>query len=345
MITATFGATNQYTVKYPDTQRIFAFQPNYVEVYGTSVALAAQTAITFTYNGFTLVRYCDANGVCTIPIQGILQSFFANVEFGEVKYSESASYMNADSKLMKAGKTLTIKVGTDTNTKVLTFDIIWGALQVNKTEPNTVYIYEFTGGTGNYWLTVTNNIGTSYVRGAQTETSALGKDISIDEMTANGITGDLQLKTGSTVNRTYKITQIAACNDDVYLRWISPQGEYKYYALKYGSESLVSKQGGTFNYYPLSQDPIGLNSDYYKNRLQLKNKSVMKSIECGEPSADENKTIHLETLLQSLKVWMYDVNKWVEVQLKDMTIGRKRLENRREINVSIILPEYNTQSL
>jgi len=160
----------------------------------------------------------------------------------------------------------------------------------------------------------------------------------------SGYVGDLQIKTGSTVNKTYTFKTLQYCSDDIYLRWIDQYGEYKYYAFKYGSEELVSKSGSTFNYYALNQEPSTLG--LFKGRNQLKNKSVMKSISCGEPSADDKQTQHLDGLLKALKVWMYIPSlQWIEVTLKDMNIQRKRLEGRRTIEITIILPEYNTQSI
>ncbi len=56
-------------------------------------------------------------------------------------------------------------------------------------------------------------------------------------------------------------------------------------------------------------------------------------------------TLHLETLCTSLKQWIWISPNWIEIELSDRTVSRKRLDGNRQIDFSISMPQLFTQEI
>ena len=327
-------------INYPE-QRVFAFSPYYAEIVGTAI----NQEVTFTFLTYTLKRYTDANSKVIIPLQGLFQAFFNGYEFGDVNES-IADHVNNNTLTMILSQDINVVIGT--NEFNMSFDIIWGALQIGEEEPTIDTIYAF----GSLPLTYTQNIGLGFSDLQAGDTTnydnyhnnlSYGKEISIIPSFTNGIPQALYLKESTTVVKTINIKG-STCTEGYYLRWLDLHGNYRYMLFNFGKEEVASKAGATFNYNRLSLDPI---NKLQKQFTQMKNKSVAKAVTAAIPSADEAKTTHCLSLLGSLKQWLYlpEVEQWLEVNVADMTISKVRNEGNREIQVKIIYPDYYTQSL
>jgi hypothetical protein len=332
-----------FTINYPD-ERIFAFTPSFVEIIGTAI----QQDFTIKYGAFEVVRFTGANSRVNIPLSGILQSFFNNVEFGEVAGAQSGKFSNAASKTYVRSS---VKIFRGVMQILdMQFDNYWGALQSGQVEKTDAKLYRF----GNLPLTVSQNAGNYVIlRNAAgsnlaVETSTKGKDIDIQKVLATysnlGIVDFMQTTSPSDIiKKRYRLIS-STCTEGIYLRWIGLDGEYKYYLLKFGQNELMSKSGATYQKFLMSIEPTA--GGLLKQKTQLKNKSIGEAITCGESSADDSITEHLSTLLHSIKQWLYmGNNQWLEVTVGDMKITKKRNEGSREISVTVVLPDYFTQSL
>ncbi len=319
------------TVVYPN-QRVFAFSPYYADITGT----ASNQLVTITFNGYTLKRYTNASNKVILPLQGLFQSWFANLEFGDARASYASKTIQKNKDII-----VTIDLTPTDAVHTLNFDIIWGALQIAETEPVTQPMYYYTG----YPLTLTQSNGVGlYDSNGLLSSIYYGSNFDAGgHIAANPAITSFIVKDGSSnVLKTYNIVKHDVCGESKYMRWIDNYGEYRYFMFKSGSSDMESKKGSTFNYNVLSLDEV--TGDLFKGRTVQKNKSVGKALMLGE-FLDDTATTHIETLLFSLKQWLYDGANWVEVIVDDMAISRKRLENKREVSVKVILPDYYTQSL
>jgi len=313
--TATFGSNS---VIYPDL-RVFAFSPYKVEVTGTAI----NQAVTFTYNGFSLTRYTNTSNKVIIEISGLLQSFFAGVEFG---------YFATMSKLMQIDKDINVAIGTDNFD--MNFDIIFGALQIGEVEPIEDTIYRF----GSLPLTLTQTIGT-YV--AELDADFYGKDIDLSSTNEPKIR--FYATEGGTLLKTTNIVLADVCPDRYYLRWFDKYGNYRYYNFKFGKKTEQTKLGTAYNYNVMSLDAT---SNLYKQPTQIISKPTGEVIIVSEPSADALKTAHIRSIFTSPKVWLYmGDSDWMEVTIAENDLTESYNEGAREINVSIIMPKKYIQEL
>lgn len=310
--------------------RMFCFSPYALTITGLTLQQKVELKFTPTTVEKSFVRYAGSSTM-VIPIDGILQSFFKDTEFGEVTSGSS-------SPTMKIGKEIEVWID-DSLISTQTFDVIWGALQIGEVEPKEETIYRF----GTLPLTLTQTIG-NYVN--DNDNSAIDDNLyskTLSLIPYQNIT-QIQIVTGSTVKKTINIVNEESCDNSIYLRWIDQYGEYKYHSFKLSTSALDAKKGSTFNYNVLTLNSTA--NGLFKKKKQTKDKVVSKIIECGV-IADDTMTTHLEGLLYSLKQWMYitETNKWAEVDIDDITISRKRNEGNREILVKVIPQEYFTQRL
>ena len=332
----TFGASSEYSVYHPDTTRLFVFSPYFLEV---TTDTAGQT-VTITSNGISLSRVSNASKKAKFPISRLIQTFFAGVAFGEVLQCDGTTYVNAGSKIVQADKDIVIQVGTDVNTKTLTYDMLWGAIQAGELETliRDIYVWNY----GGYYLlcTVTDNIGAN-----------LGKEISINEI----LYDDLPIQTpifnivdlSETVLRTYRINYMPYCAGGVYLRWISTDNEYRYFYFKPSAsftevaDTQIVKQN-VWAYNDVTLNPY---SDPQKSDMIVSRKAAKPIIECGVPSADYNMQVFLKSLETSLKQWIFVDANWVEVIAEVDPIIIDRFRSNQEINVKITKPSLYLQSI
>lgn len=327
--------------------RVFAFSPYFIKVDGLTAGTGYVELKRYVGGvlKLTLKRYANSAGEVIFPLSGVFRSYFSDVEFGDVL--PSIGYVNTASKLISIDATttnisLSINGGADT---AYYYSVIWGALQIGEIESEVETIYAF----GDLPLTITQNIGNTI--GDNNDAidyfnPNIGSDVDVAKVIeSDALVNIMRFMTSpSTINKTFNIIK-STCTDGIYLRWIDIHGDYKYYLIPYGGEDLSSKLGKTFNYYPLSLE-ANATTGLYKGLIQSKSKTVDKVISCGESAANDEITLMYDSLLKSLKQYMYlGDGKWLEVNLADMTIGRKRLEGTRQIDVKIALPTYYTQSL
>ena len=339
--TSTFGATNQYSVYHPEDNRMFIFSPYYIEVTGT----AAQQQIKITINGENFVRFTNASYKAKFPISGgVLKAFFAGVEFGNVAAHETGKYTNAASKVIQKAKTITIQVESDANTKVLTYDLIWGALQIGETEPTKTTIYRF----GTLPLTLTQLSGhwCDYASG-NLEMGTYGKDIDIQKAyTDNKKTRFIFIKSGEppAVTKATTVVDLSYCDNGYYLRWLSLTEGYKYFYFQPHAEGYNTEDGSSIKQDVWSLEPTA--EGLLKSDTLLMNKKGAEVIECGIKNADYLQQKHLQTLQLSTKQWLYmGSNIWMEVKVEMDAITIDRFREKKEVIIKINKPALQLQSL
>ena len=339
--TSTFGATNQYSVYHPEDNRMFIFSPYYIEVTGT----AAQQQIKITINGENFVRFTNAAYKAKFPISGgVLKAFFAGVEFGNVAAHETGKYTNAASKVIQKAKTITIQVESDANTKVLTYDLIWGALQIGETEASKSTIYRF----GTLPLTLTQLSGEWIGNAPATlyEPSTYGKDIDIQAAIADNELPPYWFRSGDpTVTvRTINVVDLPYCDNGYYLRWLSLTEGYKYFYFQPHAEGYNTENGASIKQNVWSLEPTS--DGLLKSDTLLMNKKGAEVIECGIKNADYLQQKHLQTLQLSTKQWLYMGNNiWMEVKVEMDAITIDRFREKKEITIKINKPALQLQSL
>lgn len=334
--TATFGASNEYSVYYPDTTRLFVFSPYFLEV---TTASAGQT-VTITSNGISLSRVSNASKKAKFPISRLIQTFFAGVAFGEVLQCDGTTYLNSASKLVQLDKDIVIQVDSDVNTKTLTFDLIWGAIQAGETESivRDIYVWNY----GGYYLlcTVTDNIGVN-----------IGKEVSINEILLDALPTEPPtfeiVNAGLDVLRTYRINYMPYCSGGVYLRWISTDGEYRYFYFKPSTDvtDVANLQTVKQNVWAYDDAVLNPYTDPQKSDVIISKKEAKPVIECGVPSADYNMQVFFKSLETSVKQWIFISPNWVEVIAEVDPIVIDRFRSNQEINVKITKPSLYLQHI
>lgn len=339
--TSTFGATNQYSVYHPEDKRMFIFSPYYIEVTGT----AAQQQIKITINGENFVRFTNASYKAKFPISGgVLKAFFAGVEFGNVAAHETGKYTNAASKVIQKNKKITIQVESDANTKVLTYDLIWGALQIGETEPTKSTIYRF----GTLPLTLTQLSGEWSQYGLELlEWDTYGKDIDIQKAYTDNKKGKYLFVYGTGPYYTTKeisVVDLSDCGNGYYLRWLSLTEGYKYFYFQPHAEGYNTENGASIKQNVWSLEPTA--EGLLKSDTLLMNKKGAEVIECGIKNADYLQQKHLQTLQLSTKQWLYMGNNiWMEVKVEMDAITIDRFREKKEITIKINKPALQLQSL
>lgn len=314
--------------------RAFAFSPSKLTITGAT----AGQQIDFTFNGFSATRYADSTGMLIFPLAKALKSAWATTDVGDV-ISASAGSANSASKLIKT-VTLGIKNSSGTNlfASPYTITAIWGALQVAETESESETIYRF----GSLPLTVTQNIGDNLW---DNDGNVFGNCFGKDFFVPNYPEQILRFKTGSTVHKTITVQDLEYCENDVYLRWVDRQGQYKYFAFRLGASKDNSKAGDLFNkeLTDLSATTNGL----YKSQTQLINIEGVPVQSLSLPTATYEMQRFIKSLETSVKCWKYlGSNQWVEVTaaVKPIVLD-ERFQSNQSIELEITLPQLYLQSL
>lgn len=342
--TSTFGATNQYSVYHPEDNRMFIFSPYYIEVTGT----AAQQQIKITINGENFVRFTNASYKAKFPISGgVLKAFFAGVEFGNVAPPYNpGKYINAASKVIQKVKTITIQVESDVNKKVLTYDLIWGALQIGETEPTKTTIYRF--GTLPLTLTQLSGVRCYYNNGGyMLEDKAYGKEIDIQKAYTDNKKGKYKFVYGTDpfyITKEISVVDLPDCGNGYYLRWLSLTEGYKYFYFQPHTEGYNTENGASIKQDVWSLEPTA--EGLLKSDTLLMNKKGAEVIECGIKNADYLQQKHLQTLQLSTKQWLYmGSNIWMEVKVEMDAITIDRFREKKEVIIKINKPALQLQSL
>ena len=324
------------TITGTTSGRVFAFSPASIEITGTT---SNQEVIISWENG-TLKRYTNTSNKVILPLQKIFKSFFVGIDVGEIA-SFSGGYANLGSKLILTDKDIIISIGADTST--LTYDIIWGALQVGETEPSEETIYLF----GTFPLVITQNNGNylwdSY---GYIDDDYYGKDINITQIiTDNQIINKLQFRQDSTVLKTINVVKENTCFADEYLRWIDKTGQYRFYGFTKVESYTESKAGSMLNreLFNLSATSSGI----YKGQNQIIDIQGSEMIGLSVPIANYTQQKLLKTLETSIKVWRYlGSDKWVEVIVKMNPIKLdEKWKQNQSIELQIIMPDLYLQTL
>lgn len=328
------------TITYPDL-RVFAFSPNKATV--TTSAVNDVITVSWVANGInqSLKRYTGVGNTVDIPLMYIFKSFFAGTEIGDV-LPVSSNYANTASKLFLTGKTISIEKGGQT--AVLTFDVIWGALQIGEVESSVEEIYTF----GTLPVLLTQNIG-NYVNdndGSSIDTNNYGKDMYVNSIISTYPSIDtIRFQTlPSTTHKTYNIIK-STCENGIFLRWVDRIGNYKQFLFMHGASNQESKAGESFTKELLTTDATS--SGLYKGQSQLIDISGNNVDLCSVVTATYNQQKYIQSLETSIKAWKYlGANKWVEVTVKMNPIKiDERFQQNQSIELEVISPNLYLQSL
>jgi hypothetical protein len=323
----TFGATNQYAAKYPNT-RIYVFSPYYVLIQTDTVG----QEVTMTCNGYSFMRVSDANKYAKFPVNKILESFFVGKEFGDV-LAASTNEFNSSSKLILTSKNIAFHVDDDTgHTLTLTYNLIWGALQQGESERTTDEIYAYDNGTNYLPLTVTCNMGDN-----------IGKEAWISALMDSSPISTYSLLSGATPVKTYTIVELPYCAGGHYLRWISPEGEYRYFYFAPGISSDELEDGVDVKQNIWSME-ASTNGEI-KNDLAMKDKKGKPYYDAVVLNATYNQQVHLKGLQRAIKTWIWENSTWIETRVAMDSIQVDRFRKPKEVNVKIYKPSLFLQSL
>ena len=318
------------SLTYPN-KRVFAFSPSPLYVTGAEIG----QQFTITFNGITVIRYADPSGKLYFPLEGAFQSFFKDIEKGNVEIIPG--YQNTGSKYVIKDALITVFDGTTTTN--LTFDILYGALQLGETENTVETIYQY----GALPLTITQTLGVNFIGSDlnfhSNASDSFGKEIIVSNYIGKLSSVIIQDATPTTL-KTYKIIH-SDCENGVYLRWLSLTDGYKYDLLTLSQDDMTDKSISTFNTYNQSLAPSA--NGLLKGDVQTKSHETRNTLTLGNNSCDETKTKHLQSLLASSKVWMYSNGNWIEVTKSDVTITKKRTDGNREVTIKILPPKYYNQ--
>lgn len=338
-ITGTFGASGEYKITYPDTDRLFAFSPYYIEVEGTSIA----QLVTLTYGTLVLKQYTGTDLKCIFPISKIIQSVFKGVDFGHVEEKLVGEHINSGCKLFHFDdeSSINVMVEADVNDISLDYHVIYGAIQRGEIQKTQVNIYKFGDSLP---ITISQLIGTRFKNTPNTWDSvfSLGTDIWL-----NGLSDGeniLILNESDEVIKTYIINNLPDCTSDtMYVRWISLNDGYKYYQFRIGKKTEASKISSTFNQNVFSVEPV---NGVYRNERMMLSKPTGEVVTIVEPSASKSIVEHVKSIFTSPIVWVYaGNNEWIEVSVSDSELQEVWNGGNREIQINIIMPDKYVQSL
>jgi hypothetical protein len=329
----TFGTGNIYSIKKPAESLLYAFTPYYIEVTGT----AANQEVVISVGGTAwFKRFTNASFKAKFPLFEILTAYFNGLEFGNILPETGGGYENSASKLFAKDKAFVVSIGSDT--KTLTYDICFGAIQINEVEKTieNIYLFRDVDAGQSLPLTITEKVG-----------DGRGRDLWVSSKVddANNY-DDIVLKTGSTIVKKYKIiftaiNKSSECFNPIYLRWVYG-GEYRYFLFDNGIDVDDLKDGTSIKQTIWGRD---VENTVFKAENRLKNKEARQTIECGVKSATIDIQEHLIGLQRSVMQWLYTDNGWIEVSIDMKPIPIDRFRGRKEVNLTIKLPQLYTESL
>lgn len=306
---------------------IYAFSPSFLKIKGDSVN--QEVTIVVSANGLStsFKRYTDAAKYITLPLSKIAKFAFANVDVNDVVVGIAPTLTTS-----KLVQNVSITVGVLTPVVI---PCIYGAAQIGL--QNSIYetVYKFSG----MPLTLTQNIlGTLYVDGTSIG-DTLGDEYYISTATR------YEIKSGATILKSFTIVPLAHCSESVYLRWIDPTGQYKYFEFLLGESYQETKAGDVISKELLSLDATS--NGLYKASTKIMDVSGNAIKSLSVPTATYLQQKLLQSLEASIHVCMYlGDNKWVEVAARMTPIKiDERWKQNQTVNVEIVMPNLYLPSL
>lgn len=329
---------------------ISAFSPLFVEiqVIGTDASAFYGRYYDVVFNGITIRRYFDSVGVNRLPLQGILQSFFVNLNFG-VLPTFTSSIGDDFSKLFANQKEIVITAYPSTGTSLTStfnIDAIFSVLQPNEIEPAMETIYKY-GYSQPLYITQTKGSKCKiYYNGtSDVKTGSYGREIRLSDYV--NVSKVEFLNATDDILKTYNVIECSKTIDDnsIYVRWIDKYGTFKFYMLSLSSETEAFTSGITFNkdtlYSQIGTPVYGA----IQSRIQIKNRAGNKSFIAGVKAADELLLRHMRSLNGSLKQWYNDGTQWIEIILLDSAIRRDVLSGNPTVEFEFSMSPLYVQSL
>ena len=327
---------------------ISAFSPYYAAIYvdGTGANLFYGQPYDIVFNGVTIRRYFDSGGSDKLPLQGILQSYFGNINFGLLP-SFTSAIGDEYSKLFAYNKSIALTAYPSTGTAITTsfnIDVLFSALEVGIPEPATETIYQFS----TLPLTVTQNKGVYtkvYYNATSTLKYAYGKEVLLSAISGN-CTKVEYLNGSNAVLKTFNVVNCGLVpQDTIYIRWIDRYGTFKYYLLKLATQTESASKASEFNKETLYTDPTSTSLGAVQSRIQVKNRALQRSFTAGVKAADENLFEHLKSLNSSLKQWYWTGQQWIEIMLSDSSVQKSVMGGNPSVEFEFIYSPSYVQSL
>lgn len=327
---------------------ISAFSPYYaaISVTGTGSENFYAQPYDIVFNGITIRRYFDSSGLDKLPLRGILQSYFGDINYGLLPAFTSA--IGDDySKLFAYDKTIAFTAYPTTGSNItnsIDVDALFSVLNVGIPEPTTETIYQFS----TLPLTVTQNKGVKskvYYEGTSVEKVAYGKEILLSGISAT-CTKVEYLDGSNNILKTFNIVNCGLVpQDTVYVRWIDRYGTFKYYLLKLATQTESASKASEFNKETLYADPASTSLGSVQSRIQVKNRSLQRSFTAGVKAADDLLFEHLKSLNSSLKQWYWTGQQWIEIMLSDSSVQKSVMGGNPSVEFEFIYSPSYVQSL
>ena len=327
---------------------ISAFSPYYaaISVTGADEANFYGQPYDIGFNGVTIRRYFDSGGSDKLPLQGILQSYFGNINFGLLP-SFTSAIGDEYSKLFAYDKTISFTayptVGSNL-TNSIDIDILFSVLEVGSPEPATETIYQFS----TLPLTVTQNKGVYtkvYYNATSTLKYAYGKEVLLSAISGN-CTKVEYLNGSNAVLKTFNVVNCGLVpQDTIYIRWIDRYGTFKYYLLKLATQTESASKASEFNKETLYTDPTSTSLGAVQSRIQVKNRALQRSFTAGVKAADDLLFEHLKSLNSSLKQWYWTGQQWIEIMLSDSSVQKSVMGGNPSVEFEFIYSPSYVQSL
>lgn len=306
---------------------IYAFSPSYLKIHGDSAN--QEIIITIYANGVStsFKRYTDSTSYIILPLAKIAKFAFANLDVNDVIVGVAPTFT-----ISKLVQTVSITVGS---IAAISIPCVYGAEQIGM--QNDIYetIYKFD----TMPLTLTQSIiGSLYIDGNLISNS-FGTDYYISTATK------YEIKSGTTILKSFTIKPLAHCSDNVYLRWVDKQGQYKYFEFILGESYQETKVGDI-----LSKELLNLNATsngLYKSSTRLIDITGNNIQSLTVPTANYSQQRLLQSIESAIHVCKYiGNNKWVEVTARMTPIKiDERWKQNQTVNLEIIMPDLYLQSI
>ncbi len=136
-------------------------------------------------------------------------------------------------------------------------------------------------------------------------------------------------------------------SDGLYLRWIDGFGQLQYYLFTIGSESCKNKADGV----TLQKDMSSNGSNYFSGLLRNSKIQIERRINCCACGLTDEIFGYVSTISQSVCVDMFIGNNkggeelWFPVRVADGTITKRSKNKLHDIEIELLLPNKDCQSL
>jgi hypothetical protein len=171
----------------------------------------------------------------------------------------------------------------------------------------------------------------------------IGKEAWISALMDSSPISTYSLLSCATPVKTYAIVELPYCAGGHYLRWISPEGEYRYFYFAPGISSDELEDGVDVkrNIWSMEASAYG----EIKNDLAMKDKKGKPYYDAVVLNATYNQQLHLKGLQRAIKTWIWENSTWIETRVAMDSIQVDRFRKPKEVNVKIYKPSLFLQSL